>query len=371
MIKIGLVTAWGECGMGYLAKNWVYTFRKYPEIINYQIYSRALPWLSPFRWQGEDVVNGPETMDINQPHFWDWVNTFKPDVILFQDQNIYGKTEMREESLRLKQMGIKLINYPDWIRRGDVEKYKGLYDVNLSHVLRNYHWLVNAKVENPTLIKWGVITKNFPFISRQVADKIKFYINVGTGTIRKGYTAIPKALSKMEGNFIQRKLNPRKYNYQFITSSVQGSENRIDKAFFNYFRKHTNCEIIFKTADNQKGGLYSLGDIYVYPSMREGIGLTITEAMCTGMPVITSDFPTMNEWVDDNVDGRLIKIKKIKKSSMPTHKVLVDENHLADILIDYINNPEKVTEQSINARRKIENKYNWDDRDQEILRILQ
>ena len=27
--KIGLVTAWGECGMGYVAKNWIYTFDKY------------------------------------------------------------------------------------------------------------------------------------------------------------------------------------------------------------------------------------------------------------------------------------------------------------------------------------------------------
>ncbi len=25
-VRVGLVTAWGECGMGYLARNWVYTF---------------------------------------------------------------------------------------------------------------------------------------------------------------------------------------------------------------------------------------------------------------------------------------------------------------------------------------------------------
>ena len=29
-IKIGIVTAWGECGMGYVAKNWIYTIEKYP-----------------------------------------------------------------------------------------------------------------------------------------------------------------------------------------------------------------------------------------------------------------------------------------------------------------------------------------------------
>ncbi len=87
-IKLGLVTAWGECGMGYIAKNWVYTFDKYPDKINYQIYSRAYPWLSPFRWHGENIIDGPERMEVDNPHFWNWVNSYKPDVILFQDQNI-------------------------------------------------------------------------------------------------------------------------------------------------------------------------------------------------------------------------------------------------------------------------------------------
>ena len=111
-IKLGFVTAWGECGMGYLAKNWVYTFKKNSSKIDYQIYSRAMPWLKPFRWKGPDVINGPDTMDINHSHFWGWIDSFKPDVIFFQDQNIYSSSKMREESLRLKKMGIKIINYP-------------------------------------------------------------------------------------------------------------------------------------------------------------------------------------------------------------------------------------------------------------------
>ena len=121
-IRVGLVTAWGECGMGYIAKNWVYTFEKYPDKIDYQIYSRAYPWLSPFRWHGPKIIDGPEQMEIDHPQFWGWVESYKPDIILFQDQNIYGKSKMQEETSRLKKMGIKLINYPDWKKRGDIEK---------------------------------------------------------------------------------------------------------------------------------------------------------------------------------------------------------------------------------------------------------
>ena len=135
-IKIGLVTAWGECGMGYIARNWVYTFDKHSDKID--------SWLSPFRWQGQNIINGPDTMEIDHPHFWNWIKSYKPDIILFQDQNIYGKSQMKKETFQLKKMDIKLINYPDWIRRGDIEKYRNLYHINLSHVKRNHIWLKNA-----------------------------------------------------------------------------------------------------------------------------------------------------------------------------------------------------------------------------------
>ena len=48
--KIGIVTAWGECGMGYIAKNWVYTIEKYPELFDYKIFCRAVNHFTPFRW---------------------------------------------------------------------------------------------------------------------------------------------------------------------------------------------------------------------------------------------------------------------------------------------------------------------------------
>ena len=369
-VKVGLVTAWGECGMGYIAKNWVYTFNKYPEKIDYQIYSRAYPWLSPFRWHGQNVVDGPVKMEIDHPHFWKWIETFKPDVILFQDQNIYGKSKMQKETSQLKGMGIKLINYPDWIKRGDIEKYKGLYDVNLSHVKRNHHWLETAGLENPTLIQWGVILKNFPFVQRKTSDIITFYINIGTGTLRKGYPAIPKALEKMKGNIFQRYFSQNEYKFNFVATAVEKSSHRVKESFVKYFETHPQCELRFQTADNAAGGLYSIGDVYIYPTIKEGVGLTITEAMCTGMPVVTTDYPTMNEWMDDNVEGRLIRPGKIKRGSMPMDKVLIDTSHLAEIMIDYIDHPEKVEEQSQNARKRIERDYNWDERDEQILELL-
>lgn len=128
--------------------------------------------------------------------------------------------------------------------------------------------------------------------------------------------------------------------------------------------------MIFKTADNEAGGLFSMGDVYVYPTRMEGIGLTITESLCSGMPVVTSDYPTMNEWFADGEAGRLIKTKRIKKTEMMPNQVVPDTSYLAKILIDYIENPEQIEEQSRKARSLVETDFNWDSRDEEILSLL-
>ena len=368
--RIGLVTAWGECGMGYLAKNWVYTLNKFDDKVNLEIFSRAKKWLSPYRWHGDNVVQGPDSMDINNKIFWDWIESFKPDVLLFQDQNIYSKTDMQEESIRLKKLGIKLINYPDSIHWNEFEKHKGIYDINVAHVKRNYQWLLDYKLEEPTYIPWGVILNNFPFIERNVKDKIRFYINIGTGTPRKGYNLLPQSINHINGNWYSRIMKKKKYDFKFIATSIKDSENRINYKFKKYFNNHKNCELIFKTANNSQGGLYNLGDVYIYPTHMEGVGLTITESMATGLPVVTTNFSTMNEWIDDNEDGRLINIKKIKNGRRPTKKVYADTKHLSEIMIDYIENPEKVNEHSINARKKVERLYNWDDRDEDFYKLI-
>jgi glycosyltransferase involved in cell wall biosynthesis len=359
--------------MGYLARNWVHTFDKHPDKIDYEIFSRADPWLTPLRWHGPQVIDGPEDMSIDNPPFWQWVERFKPDVILFQDQNIYGPSMMRKECERLRSMGIRLINYPDWIMRGDLELYRGLYDVNLSHVLRNHRWLVDAQVENPTYIAWGVITKNFPFIERNPKGPVRFYINLGTGTSRKGYQAIPRAIRALEGNALQRLLAPKRYrdyDFRFIATAVEKSTRLINPKFVNFVTNHPRCELRFQTANNNEGGLFNLGDVYLYPTTKEGVGLTITEALCTGMPVVTPNYPTMNEWMQDGVQGRLIRPAQIKKGTMPMDKVLVDTRHLAEIMHDYITNPSQIVAQSHAARARVESAYNWDHRDGQILELL-
>ncbi len=56
-------------------------------------------------------------------------------------------------------------------------------------------------------------------------------------------------------------------------------------------------------ADTQ--ALYDSADMLLQPAQWEGVGLTIIEALAYSVPVITSDAPPMNEWIDDGVNGYL------------------------------------------------------------------
>jgi glycosyltransferase involved in cell wall biosynthesis len=55
-------------------------------------------------------------------------------------------------------------------------------------------------------------------------------------------------------------------------------------------------EVIIGNLDNV-ADLYSTGDICVQPSKMEGIGFMVLEPACAGIPVITTDYPPMNEFI--------------------------------------------------------------------------
>lgn len=52
--------------------------------------------------------------------------------------------------------------------------------------------------------------------------------------------------------------------------------------------------------------LYASHDVFVFPSLVEGMPLTLLEAMATGMPVVTTNSSGMADVVEDNVNGLLV-----------------------------------------------------------------
>lgn len=59
--------------------------------------------------------------------------------------------------------------------------------------------------------------------------------------------------------------------------------------------------------------IYKNGRVYIAPSRREGLGLPILEAMACGLPVITTDAPPMNEWLE----GSPLLVPSMEEQHLP------------------------------------------------------
>lgn len=62
--------------------------------------------------------------------------------------------------------------------------------------------------------------------------------------------------------------------------------------------------------------LYLEGDVAIQPSKMEGVGFMVIEPHCCGIPVITTDYPPMNEYVRD--PRLLVKPRWGKRKAFPT-----------------------------------------------------
>jgi glycosyltransferase involved in cell wall biosynthesis len=52
--------------------------------------------------------------------------------------------------------------------------------------------------------------------------------------------------------------------------------------------------------------LLGVADLFVFPSLHEGVGLAVVEAMAMGLPVVASDIPALREVVQHEVSGLLV-----------------------------------------------------------------
>jgi len=86
-------------------------------------------------------------------------------------------------------------------------------------------------------------------------------------------------------------------------------------------------------------------DVFVLPSLGEGISNTILEAMATGLPVIATRVGGTPELVEENKTGQLFPPG--------------EDETLADLLASYINHPEQGRQHGAAARTRIERTFSW------------
>ena len=59
-------------------------------------------------------------------------------------------------------------------------------------------------------------------------------------------------------------------------------------------------------SDADLGGWYRAADVFAFPSVKEGFGLVVLEALAAGLPVVASDIPVFVEYLEDGRSALLV-----------------------------------------------------------------
>lgn len=153
---------------------------------------------------------------------------------------------------------------------------------------------------------------------------------VGRISLRKGVQYLLKAVDELDNDDINLQLIGNK------TSDIEPILERYSDEF----------NIIERIPHNELTKWYCKADIFVFPSLLEGFGRVIPEAMACGTPVITTDHTCGVDLIENGKNGYLIPIR--------------DPDTIKKKIQKFYNNPEEVARMGDNARESVLN-HTWTD----------
>lgn len=150
----------------------------------------------------------------------------------------------------------------------------------------------------------------------------------------------------------------------YLFEAVEGLESKVELTFVGH-KSVSNCKVLNEALEKHNW-ILSLSheqvlacmcehDVFVFPSLFEGFGLVITEAMSQGIPVITTDRTAGPDLIKDGVDGWIV----------PTGSSLA----IKTILLSILEKPELLEQMGLAAQIKAKTRP-WSVYSQEMAEAL-
>ncbi len=134
-----------------------------------------------------------------------------------------------------------------------------------------------------------------------IAEDDVVLLNMGRLHPQKGQLCLIEAF-----NLISRE-NPK---YKLIISGKGALETELKKRVKDF---HLSDKVIFLQDRRDVPQIMAASDIFVFPSLYEGFGIVLVEAMASGLPVVASDIDGVREVVRNNIDGVLVEKENPEK----------------------------------------------------------
>lgn len=343
--SIGIVTTWFEKGAGYVSKQFYKVLKNEFNVFIYarggERFAKGVPeWDFPWVTWAEKRF-GESMTGVEPDHFKKWIDKNKIELVIFNEQNDFRILQ------ECKKWGLPIVAYIDYYKKHDIEKFK-VYDGLICNTRR--HYSVFKDLPNSVYIPWGTDVEYFSNRQSPLKNRYKkviFFHNAGFlgKNKRKGTSEVIKAFKRIKNR-----------SKRLIIHS-QVSLLGLGAGQFLYAVFSPRIRIIRRNVY----GLFHMGDVYVYPTKHEGIGLTICEALASGTPVITTNNPPMNEFVIDGYNGKLVDVVKFVPRSDNHYwdEAIISVESLQKNMEFFLENKNKLNTYKQNAREYAEKERDW------------
>jgi 1,2-diacylglycerol 3-alpha-glucosyltransferase len=354
-MNIGIVTVWGERGASVVSKAYIEALQDDHEI---SIYSRGGESSIRYEqsemnvWQGKKSYI-PITTHIDKADFIKWLTSNEIDLVLFNEQHWF------KPLLWLKELGIKSLSYIDYYTEETMPLFD-LYDGLICNTKRHFKAFQNH--HNVMHLPWGLNNGEYT-LADNISNKSKtcFFHSCGMNPLRKGTDLLLKAAVQLSGDF-ELIIHSQKDLFIFYKNDLEVIN------CLNKLEKNNKLKLITKTVSSP--GLYHLANVYVYPCRLDGLGLTVPEAISSGLPTIVPNAEPMNEFISPACSTISIDRFYCRKDGYYWPQQLCDIEDLAKNMQHYTD-LDNMTEKMKIARKHAVDKLNWQKNSQGLTSFIE
>lgn len=346
--KLGIVTTWFERGATHVSLAYIAALQQAYDIRVYARGGDAFPindpkWNQPWVHWGEFVPGAPSTT-IDRRDFMQWLKREQIEIIIFNEQQSWDiLLHLRKEGLKWPAKRPLMGAYIDYYTAQTVPFFD-LYDFVLCNTKR--HFSVFANHKQAMYVPWGVNVQAFPLTEPSVHRPLKFFHSLGYNPERKGTDLLVEAFTRMTNTSALLILHAQRplHDFPALEALIRG-----------------NQRITWINREVPPPGLYTLGDVYVYPSRLDGLGLSLPEALASGLPAIVTDEAPMNEFIAHDVNGWCIPVasRALRHDGYYWPMALVDVFALAGRMDELAADPSSLPKYQQQARKHAEQHLNW------------
>ncbi len=218
--------------------------------------------------------------------------------------------------------------------------------------------VANSKMTKDDLISLGLVSEDTciihpgldvdfssAFLKKSFSPEFKL-LYVGSIEKRKGIVYLLEALARL-------------YGYEFELNLVglikEPKYYRLIEKLITEYSLEGKIHFQGRVSDEKLVDYYLNSSLFVFPTLYEGYGMAVAEAMAYGLPIVSTRIPAIEEFVKDRIEGYLVNPGNVDEL-MESLKKLFENSSMLSVFSD-------------NAVSKARTFLNWDETSEKLWQI--